>query len=607
MPKFILLFLLLSCTFLMARGHEDSVTFHRMVLEAKGIYPVNRDSAMQIYRNALDVADKAKLFDDSVATVSYRVAYADYYLGNTEKAAKLALKTLGASTARHDTNGMIRLMLLMGDILRGSTLHDQAYQYINDAKKLAIQSDNRLRLAEADNRLAAVYLEDKRYPDDTAFVYAQKSLAIARQDNLPLLVYNNLNIMSLVETQRENYHKSISLLEEAYPLVVRYFPDDEALILVNQARNYKYLGKVEKSKQLNMRALKLAEERKIPQYIRLACLNLEIIFMEEGNYREAYHYMTLYYQNKEFILTQQVQVKLREFQQTMENERQLAETRQLMLEQKSARNERNYLLALGILLISLLSASVVFLVRQYRLRVRTKLIAHQLTQSNKVLRRFISVLAHDLRSPFNAILGFTDILRNEPDLSDDDRNLATEKLYSVSSSTYRLLERLLEWSQLQSGSAKPVLGSCDLSAMVSETIQSLEPAALLKKIGLQWNPHGPQMVMADMNMVMTCIRNLISNAIKFTHPGGNVMVDIVRSGKFLTLRITDNGVGIEPDVLPKLFMIEENYKSTGTAGEKGTGLGLILCREYIEMNNGFLKVDSKPGAGSRFEIWLPVA
>jgi len=607
MYKFSLLFSMMLCTVLLTNGQEDSVAFHRLLMTAKRIYPAHRDSAMILYRNALTIADRAKFFDDSVASVSYRVAYADYYLANTEKAAKLALKTLGITTARHDTNGMIRLMLLMGDILRGSNLFDQSYQYILDAKTLAIQSKNRLRLAEADNRLAAVYLEDKSYPDDTAFVYAQKSLDIARQDNLALLIYNNLNIMALVETQRNNYHKSIKLLDEAYPLVVRYFPDDEALILVNQARNYKYLGDLEKSKELNMRALKLADERKIPQYIRLACLNLEMIYVQEGNYREAYHYMTLYYQNKELILTQQVQVKLRDFQQTMENERQLAETRQLMLEQKSARKERNYLLALGVLLIFLLSGSVFFLVHQYRLRVKTKMIANQLTQSNKVLRRFISVLAHDLRSPFNAILGFADLLRNEADLSSADRKLATEKLYSVSHSTYRLLQRLLEWSQLQSGSSKPVFMSCDLTGMVSETVQDLEPAALLKQIELSWNPQEPQMVMADVNMVQTCIRNLISNAIKFTHPGGRVEMDIIRFEKFLTLRVSDNGTGIEPEVLPKLFMIDENYKSTGTAGEKGTGLGLILCREYIEMNNGFLKVDSKPGTGSRFEIWLPAA
>jgi signal transduction histidine kinase len=257
------------------------------------------------------------------------------------------------------------------------------------------------------------------------------------------------------------------------------------------------------------------------------------------------------------------------------------------------------------MLTILLLTITAFFFLQRKQKNRIRIIASKLDQSNQVMNKFISVLAHDLRSPFNAILGFTEILLNDDSLTEEEKKSTIARLHGVSRSTYNLLEKMLEWSRIQSGSVKPVKIECNLNELVNETVQVLESSSLLKNIAIKIHSDYPLMIHADPDMVLTVIRNLLSNAIKFTHPGGYIEIRIESNPDSVYIRIRDNGTGIPPGNLDKLFRVDQHYKSQGTAGEKGTGLGLPLCMEYINMHQGRITVESEPGVGSEFTVELP--
>lgn len=456
---------------------------------------------------------------------------------------------------------------MVGDILRGNNFYDQSYIYLNEAKILAFKSGDSALIAHVLNRLAATYFEDINIPWDTTEKYAFISLGISRREGLKSLIYNNLNILGVIETKRKNFHKSLVYLKEALPLTEEAFPEDEALILINIARNYYLLGEKSHAEELYLRALKLAQDYNIPQYTRLSCLELEVLSRKKGDYKNAYKYSTLYYQSKEAIRTQKVLVQLQDFNSKLAAEKQYNENQRLLYDQKLDKKQLQVYLIIGLLLIVLLVCAAIFLVYQNRQQSKIHRIAGKLEQSNKILKRFIFILGHDLRSPFNAILGFTDLLKNETDLTWDDRKKYIEMLSSLSQSTYKLLERILEWSQLQSGSVKPVKSRFDIIEMTSEVINVLKPVAHLKKIDIRLKSAGQAFIVADPDMITTSVRNVISNAVKFTHPGGLVEVTITKDRHQVRIEIRDNGIGITPENLGKLFQLDENYKSRGTGGE----------------------------------------
>ncbi|MEI7724801.1 MAG: tetratricopeptide repeat-containing sensor histidine kinase [Bacteroidota bacterium] len=587
-------------------NHDDSLAVYRLMNTGSRCLTTDRVCAIGYYLEAISLADSLNYMDDSVASVMYMVSNFEYYRGNTERAIETALKALKHYRETGNQAKIVRMLVLVGDILRGNNLYDQSYRYLHEAKAIALRLNDSAILASVFNRLAAIYFEDKRIPPDTAEKYALLSLAIAERAGDKALTYNNQNILGVIEINRGNYRKALEHFHRAFSLVEKTFPEDVPLILINMARAYDSLSNPEESEKLSLKALSLAQEMNIPQYVRLSCMNLEEINLRKWDYKNAHKYACLYYQAKETILTQKVLVQLQEFNNRLASEKQRSENQKLLYEQQLARGRLQTYTGLGILLIILLVVSVGFWTYQSRQRNKINRIAAQLDQSNKVLKRFMSILGHDLRSPFNVILGFTDILKYEDDLSEEERKLYTGKLHDVSRSTFRLLESLLEWSQIQAGSIKPDIRSCDLSELIRETIVVVEPAAQVKRITIRNADSGPVMIDADANMIMTILRNIMSNAIKFTNPDGFVQVKTGLSASAVTIEIADNGVGITPEDLGKLLHLNTHYKSKGTNGEPGSGLGLILCREYAEMHKGSISVASEKDKGSAFTICLPV-
>ena len=230
----------------------------------------------------------------------------------------------------------------------------------------------------------------------------------------------------------------------------------------------------------------------------------------------------------------------------------------------------------------------------------------ELAEANATKDKFFSIIAHDLKGAFNSLMGLSDFLIADfGNLPDSERMEILSHIKAVSDSSYKLLQNLLDWARVQTGKIPFSPEMVDLSLAVENeftffTGQALQKQIILKKV----MPDSPVMAFADLNMLSTILRNMLSNALKFTYPGGQITVSLKPGTDFVELSVSDTGIGISPEDVARLFKVSEHVKSYGTNREEGTGLGLILCREFVEKHGGAISVESSPG-GSRFFFTLP--
>jgi signal transduction histidine kinase/ligand-binding sensor domain-containing protein len=233
--------------------------------------------------------------------------------------------------------------------------------------------------------------------------------------------------------------------------------------------------------------------------------------------------------------------------------------------------------------------------------------AEELKQLNATKDKFFSIIAHDLKNPFNAIINSSKLMENEYDNFQKKDHLKLLELITRSSeAAYNLLENLLIWARSQSGKIHLEKNYFDLSVIIKETVELLNNQAEAKRIKINSDIKQETNVYADIDTVNTVVRNLLSNAIKFTKTGGSIKINALESDKEIRVDICDNGIGMSKEETNQLFKIDVDVNKTGTAGEKGTGLGLILCKEFIEKNNGKIWVVSEVGKGSTFSFSLPL-
>ncbi len=230
----------------------------------------------------------------------------------------------------------------------------------------------------------------------------------------------------------------------------------------------------------------------------------------------------------------------------------------------------------------------------------------ELQELNATKDRFFSIMAHDLKNPFNAILGISDLLAQSADsLGQEQVHEFILDINQSSHSMYKLLENLLEWSRLQRGMITPDIRETWLLSLVRETVNLYHKKAREKEIDLTYDVPDDLRCLADINMLTSILSNLISNAIKFTHRKGKITVTGEKADRHVYLKVQDTGVGIPEDALDRLFRIDSHNTSRGTENEEGTGLGMILAKDFINLMNGFIDVQSTPGEGSVFTVILP--
>lgn len=239
-------------------------------------------------------------------------------------------------------------------------------------------------------------------------------------------------------------------------------------------------------------------------------------------------------------------------------------------------------------------------------RLRAERSEKKLQQQNADKDRFLAILSHDLIGPFNGLLGLSEIL------TQDLHKLKIEKIEKLAininktaKNTYELLEDLLKWARTQQGTIPFNPENLSFAIICEEVLKTLSPNADAKNIRISNSAAEQLNIYADADMLKTVLRNLLSNAIKFTNNGGDIIIKAEEKPESVTISVFDNGIGISADNLKKLFDISEVLTTKGTANESGTGLGLLLCQEFVAKHSGKLWVNSTLGKGSEFCFNIP--
>jgi len=225
---------------------------------------------------------------------------------------------------------------------------------------------------------------------------------------------------------------------------------------------------------------------------------------------------------------------------------------------------------------------------------------------------FFSIIAHDLKTPFFVLTSHSDLLVKHIEathnFTSDSKILETAKaLNAVSKNGKSLLNNLLQWALSQTGKLNNFPESININSFITHIVDHFYSTARLKKIEIIFEPKENYLVMVDNHMLDTIFINLFTNAIKFTHEKGEINISTKQVGDFVEVAIADSGIGIKKEDVDNLFKIEKKTKSVGTQGEEGSGLGLLLCKEFAEVNGGTIKVESVENQGSTFTVVLPIS
>lgn len=247
--------------------------------------------------------------------------------------------------------------------------------------------------------------------------------------------------------------------------------------------------------------------------------------------------------------------------------------------------------------------------QQQQLHVQTTALQEMNTQLealNASKDKFFSIIAHDLKSPFAGLLVVANLIKENIERWDKDKILHfADQLQESVDTLYAFIENLLTWARFQQGMMEYHPRHVNLQYIVARNVALLIQNAQQKQITLNNSVQEPIQVSIDEHMIDAVIRNLVSNAIKFTYPGGTIEISAAGDKNKVTLAVSDTGVGMTEKIMTNLFQIDAKTRQVGTKGEQGTGLGLILCKEFIDRHGGNIQVESEVGRGSTVKVTLP--
>jgi signal transduction histidine kinase len=353
-----------------------------------------------------------------------------------------------------------------------------------------------------------------------------------------------------------------------------------------------------------------------------------------GDLENALKYSRLYSSTKDSLISDLSISRMAEVKSNIEMMKSRKEIETLQqhnlvqaLELESQSNQRNFLFFVTVVVILISSfvyyryyikskTNEVIMAQRNKLDLLNKELNRKntyLTESESKLKylngtkdKFFSIISHDLKNPFSTLMGYTDLLSEYfDDFSDEEKKSIINEVQNSTHRAYALLENLLQWSKSQRGELKMLPERIDLSIVVSDNITNLYEEARKKNITLKSEISESTYVLADYNTISSVVKNLLSNSIKFTNEGGSVNVSAKDNGGHFEVVVSDNGVSISEEDINKLFRIDVHHTTIGIASEKGTGLGLVLCKEFVEKNGGKIWVESESGKGSDFKFTVP--
>lgn len=583
------------------------------------------DRAIHKFMIALE---RFKFSNDSnyLCKTYYQLAGVHRIKNHFEYALHYYIESFKISKEIEDTNYLALDAVQIGNIYRQLKLYDSSVLYIKDALNYYRLNKNKIGVANTLHELGQTYRTIGKY--DSSLLYFNQALQLRDSIGNPKYVINTLISSVYV-------YITINDTESALKYALRALKLSEQNNFINGYINANiYLGDIHLMKKLyskssNYYNIALANAIKIndKKLISESYLGLYKMYLLTGDYKNALKNYKNYTEYREKLQEDNIKENIAISQGYFDYEKQKLEIEKLTLVQNQQeeyiKKQRRYnyiLFAVSILV--LLFSILYYMANRQKIRLTTALrdknklleeANNKLLESEKLLKelnttkdRFFTILAHDLKNPFNVLIGFTELLQSKINDLPREKLLHIFKLmHETSSHGYFLLQNLHEWSKYQSNSAEMLKELFNITELINDNVALIKSAAEQKNIKIELSHTESLMVVADRNMISTAIRNLLSNAIKFTNNGGEVSISVKNNNRYIYVIIKDNGVGMDDEVLTRLFKIDENVSTNGTANEKGTGIGLILTKELIEKNGGKITVTSKINEGSEFQIKLP--
>ncbi len=484
-----------------------------------------------------------------------------------------------------------------------------------------------------------------------ALIYYNESLAIREEFQETREVANTLRNIGYLHYKKGEYDRAIDQLNEALSLL-ESVEDDRGV-----GRVYYHLGEVHmgignliRAQRYFTRSLQIAEEIGLPSLVSDNLEGLGQLMAMQGEYQQAYDYQGRYMALQDSIYDEESRRRVIELQLMYDRERKEREIELLRISnQVSAlslekqRLLRNFLLVVVLLILVLLfviynrflvtSRANRLLKRQKEeisvsnkklqelnrrlleqkqkveeLYMKLKESEKNLIEINKTKDKFFSIISHDLRNPFASIVSFSRILKRDIDqLSKDELQQLTLELDKSVLKINSLLENLLQWSRAQTGKISYQPGYFEIKDIIRDNINLFSAGLQEKGIEITDKVKDHLIVWGDVNMTNTIIRNLLSNALKYTKPGGYIELRSEKKNDMVEVEVADNGIGISASDQKKLFRVDTLHTTYGTRDEKGSGLGLLLCKEFVEKQGGQICLKSHKGQGSVFSFTIPLS
>lgn len=558
-------------------------------------YKYDVPAALSYYNKGLPFSLKLK---DSVeiAYVYNNLGDAFYKIGNVPLAFEYGRKSLAMFKRLNNVRGIAYSYINMGEVNRISKKYDTALYYFRKAIALRETINDSVGIASANLEVAqTLYVKGQI---DSAMHYFRVSLAKHIQLNNKNYMAYSMQGMGNVFLKRHEFDSAYFYYQNAFKLCQeRKNPTGEIKSQLGLAKLLADIGKKKKGEKMLDEALSNAKNSRLTPNILKVYKAKGEFYLRLKEYRRA----SESYQN--YIHTYDSLYSVLQFQTLSE-----IKDRFEMMEQMHSMNvdlkthQRDQIYAVVIILLLVVFAIVLFL----RNRTIARL-SSELRQSSRAKDKIFSIISHDLVSPFNVLMGTSELLID--DLNEKNIEGAKEKgilIQKTSEESYSLISNLLNWSRSQQKNIKLYPEVFDMDQLMRDVKSTLSNQAKLKNIHVHINATPDLKVKADRNLIQIVLINLLNNALKFTQKDGTIDLSLEKESNQVKISVKDNGIGISPDRLATLLNGQTLESQPGTGKEKGTGLGLLLCKEFIEMHGSEIHINSKEGEGSEFWFTLPV-
>lgn len=451
---------------------------------------------------------------------------------------------------------------------------------------------------------------------DSCIFHIKKGISVALKTNDADRVAEGHHYLALHYKRNEEWNKvaeNASIAYEYFRKVKSPRRYTAAQLVLSEA--YLNLHDIQKSVSLAEKGLSLSRELELKDTEKDFLLLLSRLYASQKDFSKAYQLSLEYSAVKDSVLNQEKTRQIANIEALYENEKKEQQLALAVARQKAAqssleeRKTRELFLIAGLMMTMVVLALGIFL--YVTLRQNKKVVEDQNTRLQNLIRtkdRFFSIIGHDLRGPITSFAGINNLIKWYIEKKDEKKLRALGENISKSAEQLdTLLNNLLNWAMAQTGGLPYHPEGFQLEPVIHEIEGLFTNQLKVKNIALTVKISEPTWVLADRNALLLVLRNLISNALKFTPMNGAILIGCQTEKEQVLIQVQDSGVGIPKEKLETLFELNESKSTFGTANEKGTGLGLILCKEYVSLNKGTISVDSTPGHGTVFTFTLPIS